>query len=178
MSFLLALAASQALAGSPQPWECMVKNPITHTIMDTDGYITLYDLPNTGWDPDPLLSSTFETSEEGCVTAWFSVHNLSTTLPPAIPVGDDYGVFVVKIDGNPMYGHISGCNDPAGNFVHCVVFSHDISNTRVDGHSYHFVYPTRPGKHTIEVFFAGSDATGSTERGAYVGGSILTLQYQ
>ena len=180
MSILLALAASTALAGQNphHPWECLVKNPITHTIVDTDGYTTLYDLSNNGWDPTPLISSTFETTADGCVSAWFSLHELSTTLPPNIPVGDDYGVFVVKIDGNPMYGHISGCKDPNGNFIHCVVVAHDVSHARVDAHSYNFVYPTTAGVHRVEVYFAGSDATGSTPRGAYVGGSILTLQYE
>lgn len=148
-------------------------------MVDTDGYQTLYDLHVTGWDPTPLLETEIEVSEDGCLNAWFSVHNLSGTTQGGIAVGDDYGVFQVTIDGKPMWGHISGCVNPKGTNEHCVVYSDEVDGaTTVDGHSYHFFYLSTAGTHKIKVYYAGYDVTGGIPRGAYVGGSILTLQYQ
>lgn len=174
---LLSLAAP-AHAGSQ--WTCTVENPITTVLLDTDGYQTLHNLNVDGWEPKPLLDEWIET-EDGCITANLAVHNLSGQTPttPSLAVGDDYAVFTVLVDGMPMYGHISGCVDPKGNNVHCVVYSHEIDGaTTVDGHAYSFVYPVAAGKHHVELYYAGYDVTGSIGRGAYVGGTILTLNYR
>lgn len=173
----LAFLVTTAFAGTP--WECTAKNTISHTVIDTDGYQTLYDLQVTGWDPTPLLETEIDVGADGCLNAWFSVHNLSGTTPKGIAVGDDYGVFQVTIDGNPLWGHMSGCVNQNGTNEHCVIYSHEVDGaTTVDGHSYHFFYPVAAGTHKIKVYYAGYDVTGSTPRGAYVGGSILTLQHE
>lgn len=172
------LAVASALAGSSTMWSCETKNPITDLVVDTDGHQTLHNLNNDGWEPTPLLSGSFYANEEGCATASFSVHTLSGFTLDGLAVGDDYAVFRVELDGAPMYGHISGCKDDAGNFTHCLIAAHGIDDaTRLDAHSYEFTTPITRGWHRVEVYYAGYDTTGSIERGAYVGGAVLSVDH-
>jgi hypothetical protein len=174
MLTLLTLTAAFASA----PFQCTTTNPTTSLFVDTDGHQTLNNLDVEGWEPVPVVEGAFYAAGDGCATALLSAHTLSGYSPDGLLVGDDYAVFVVELDGNPMYGHITGCVDPAGVNTSCVQVAHEVDGvTRVDAHSYSFTLPIRKGWHRVRVRYAGVDVFGTTARGAYLGGTILTVTH-
>lgn len=163
----IALAAS-AYAGGPL--HCDMDAVTIDSVVDSDGYQTSYDLATMGYDPTPLLSKSFKVgSGSSCVVAQISIHTLS-----GWGFGDEFAALKVTLDGNPMYGHITGCSTNGVN-VPCILLD---NNARSGSHSYHLVYPgVQPGEHRIDVWWAGVDNNGSPG-GAYVGGATLSVHHQ
>ena len=168
LATIVAAATFAPSAHAGEPVTCSSANKQITTVADTDGYTTKYDVDADGFDPNPLLYTTIEVEEPGCLIAMLSLHSLD-----GWGFGDDYMAVQVTVDTKPMIGHLSACIDPAtGDPMSCVLFAANPDGvTRVDGHTYHFLAEVEPGYHRVQVFFAG--AGGGT--GAYAGGSVLTL---
>lgn len=172
-----ALLSSAAHAGAPTNCDLYARN--ISSVVDTDGYQTTYDLATEGYDPNPLLSRAVYVSATSCVMAEVSLHTFGPYGSPLL--GGEYAAIKVTIDGNPMWGHITGCKTK-DTFVPCITLeTQNDGVTPVNSHSYHLVMPeVQAGWHRIEVFYAGLDNedTPDVNEGAYVGGSVLTVFHQ
>jgi hypothetical protein len=171
VALLSLVAPTAALAGTPT--DCDLAAARISSVVDTDGYTTKNELSTDGYEPVPLLTKSITTAADGCVVAQLSLHTLF-----ALGFGDEYTAAEVTLDGVPMYGHTTACVSYGRN-VPCLLMANNSDGaTWIDAHSYHLVMPNvTAGPHTIEVRFAGVDADGNPT-GAYVGGSVLTVQHQ
>jgi hypothetical protein len=175
--FLALSLVSGALAGAPIQCDLFARN--ISSVVDSDGYQTAYDLEHDGYDPKPLLAKPIYVSAESCVVAEVSLHTFGPYGRP--PLGDEYAAIKVTLDGNPMYGHITGCTTLGVNVPCLTLESQNDGVTPSNAHSYHLVMPNvTPGWHRVEVFYAGLDNpdTVDSDIGAYVGGSVLTVFHQ
>ena len=165
------LLPASSRAGSAFPCANTSATKIT-TIVDTDGYVTMNDMNQTGFTS--LLTGSFDVTSASpfsCIVAQLSAHSLT-----ALTYGDDYVAFQVLVDNQPMWGHLSGCQGPNGTSFHCLLAANNTDGkTMVDSHSYGFVLPNiTPGLHRIEVRYAGC----CSGKGAYVGGTVLTVHHE
>jgi hypothetical protein len=138
-------------------------------VADTDGHTTHYDLQGAngapkGWEPSRLLYTTVNVGEGGCLIAHFSSHRAV-----GYGFGDTYTIFQVRVDGVPMIGHTTACSDGAV-FVNCLLAP---QTADISMHSYDLFRPVQAGLHRVEVLYAGC----CNGKGAYVGGSVLTLEH-
>jgi len=178
-SFRFAAVALACLLTPALSWglgQTTCESPVTKTftVFDTDGYTTPNDVNHDGWEPHPLLYSAFYVDDidgvpETCVVATFSSHSAH-----AFGFGDADVAYQVRLDGQAMYGHTTFCSSN-GTFFPCIVMNNNTDpSAPIAGHSYHFVQSVTPGWHRIEVYYTGCCNGG----GAYVGGSILTVQHE
>jgi hypothetical protein len=175
--FLALSLVSSALAGAPTYCDLYARH--ISSVVDTDGYQTTYDLEHDGYDPVPLLARAVYVSSESCVMAEVSLHTFGPYGRPLL--GDEYAAIKVTIDGNPMYGHITGCTTMGVNVPCITLEAQNDGVTPTNSHSYHLVMPgVTEGWHRVEVFYAGLDNPDTMESniGAYVGGSVLTVFHQ
>jgi hypothetical protein len=180
-STLILPAAGRA---SDKQWTCSSPVTTTFTVLDTDGHMTKRDVGVDGWEPVPLLEASFEVkdvdaNEPTCVVAQLSSSSFNGINPWT---GDLLGqgvAYQVRLDGDPMYGHTTACGDGMGGFFACIIMDNNQDpSVRLAGHSYHFVMPVRPGWHRIQVFYAGCCGSPGAPEGAYVGGTLLSVQHE
>lgn len=132
---------------------------------------TMVDLAASGGalDPTPLLQTTVDVTGEdrSCL-----VVNFSTVAYPR----DKYVVFQVQVDGVPMEGHLLGF---AGFATPVVVDPEETDKNLPRMVAYTFFKQVDPGKHTVEVFFAGCCSTNppATPR-AHAGSPVLAVHYR
>lgn len=129
-----------------------------------------FDTPNL----EPLLSTTVEVQgkDESCIIAHFSAHARVT---------DNYIVFQVLVDGEPMEGHLSGAASVATPVVITNIQDYNEQLTKFPRIvSYNFFKKVRPGTHTITILVAAGSAIDATVPGNIpsVGSPVLTLEYR
>lgn len=172
---LLAVLASP-LAGHAfgPPIECQSAAGQVKTVMlqDYQEISTLFqfDTPNL----EPLMSTTVEVQGKGesCVIAHFSTHARVT---------DNYIVFQVLLDGEPMEGHLSGAGTVATPVVMTNIQDYSEQLTKFPRIvAYNFFKAVQPGTHTITVLVAAGSAIDYKTPGNIpsVGSPVLTLEYR
>ncbi len=126
------------------------------------------DTPNL----QPLLTTTVFVTGLGasCIIAHFSAMARIT---------DNYVVFQVRVDGEPMEGHLSGVPGVATPVIFTAlddnVAEQFTDPTKVV--AYNFFKRVRPGLHTIEVMVAaGSNIDPANP--PQIGSPVLTLEYR
>lgn len=127
-----------------------------------------FDTPNL----EPLLSTTVEVTGKGesCIIAHFSTHARVT---------DNYIVFQVQVDGEPMEGHLSGTGGVATPVVETNIQDYNEQLTKFPRIvAYNFFKTVRPGTHTITVLVAAGSDIGAPENIPSVGSPVLTLEYR
>ena len=172
----LALALPTAALATPASIECGSVQTETDTAVISDGQTTKYELSSDGYDPDSLIYVGFHANQAGCAVVQLSLHTLQGWERDGTNVGGDYVVAKVLLDEEPMWGHTTACKDNTGTFVPCLVFANNVDGImRLDAHSYQLVLPVKEGDHRVRVVFAGEGDGPS--HGAYVGGTVLTVQH-
>ena len=129
-----------------------------------------FDNPNL----EALMSSTVQVSGTGmsCIIAHFSAHARIT---------DNYIVFQVRVDGEPMEGHLGSFGLVATPVVVTQIEDNEeqlTDPTRMV--AYNFFKKVPPGIHTVEVLVAaGSNIiTDPSHLIPSVGSPVLTLEYR
>ncbi len=106
---------------------------------------TQYGQNGGTFDPQPLLSTSIEIKNSGCVIVHFSANTF---------VADNSVEYQVRMDGVPMEGHITAM--PGGSTAPAVMEAHldaaDLKTYRMS--SFSFFSKANPGKHKIEVLVA------------------------
>ena len=119
---------------------------------------------------DSLMATTVSVGGPGrsCLVA-----QLSTMAYPL----DNAVVFQVRVDGQPMKGHLSGV---AGIATPGVFDPEETDQNLPRMVSYTFFEQVNPGLHQVEVLFAGccSAAPPEGEIAAYAGSPVLALHYR
>jgi hypothetical protein len=126
-----------------------------------------FDTPNL----EPLMSTTVEVQGRGesCIIAHFSTHARIT---------DNYIVFQVQVDGEPMEGHLSGAGFVATPVVVTNIQDYNEQLTKFPRIvAYNFFKTVRPGTHTITVLVAAGSGI-DPENIPSVGSPVLTLEYR
>jgi hypothetical protein len=176
MVLAAALVAIAAAGVSPVAAdECAALAPFVKAVSLDGTYHPTYSTFNFPADGtghfDTLLSTTVDVGggrRPSCLVATFSTQ--------AYPL-DNSVVFQVRVDGEPMSGHIAG----AGNVASPIVFDPeetDLNNPRML--SYTFFKNVKPGTHTVDVLFAGccSGAPVPGAVAAYAGAPTLVLRHR
>lgn len=119
---------------------------------------------------DSLMATTVSVGGQGrsCLVAHFNT--MAYPLDNAI-------VFQVRVDGQPMKGHLSA----VANVPTPAVFDPEESDQNLPRMvSYTFFEQVNPGLHQVEVLFAGccSAAPPEGEIAAYAGSPVLALHYR
>jgi hypothetical protein len=120
---------------------------------------------------DTLMSSTVDVGpgrRPSCLIAHFSTEGYPL---------DNSVVYQVRVDGEPMNGHMAG----SGDISTPIVFDPEETNLNLPRMvSYTFFKKVGPGTHTVEVLFAGccSGAPVPGAVAAYTGSPTLTLSYR
>jgi hypothetical protein len=131
--------------------------------------------------PEPLFSTSVKTSNQSCIIATFS----ALALP-----SDNWVVFQVLVDGQPMHGHMS-----SGEFFEDMGYSElatyvkpatplvgDPEETNKNLFrmlSYTFFMPVTQGTHTIEVKWAGCCTALPTNLNTFeIGRATLLIHYK
>lgn len=151
---------------------CRSLAPVVKAVTSTDYHpvttLFQFDTPNL----QPMLTTTIPVTGSGlsCVIAHFSAMARIT---------DNYIVFQVRIDGEPMDGHLSGLPT----FPTPVVFT-SIGDGVTEQFSdptkmvaYNFFKRVRPGTHVIELMVAAGSGIDPLNPPS-VGSPVLTLQYR
>jgi hypothetical protein len=169
---LLASLAQQAWAVDPVVCRSSAGTVKAIKLQDYHPITTRFqlDIPNL----QPLMSTTVQVTGTGasCLIAHFSAHARIT---------DNYIVFQVRVDGQPMEGHLSGLG-----FVGTPVVATLIEDSQeqlfdpVRMVAYNFFKAVKPGVHLVEVLVAaGSNIiTNPSNLIPSVGSPVLTLEYQ
>ena len=122
------------------------------------------------FDPVPLLTTTVTVGggNLSCLVAHFS----------AIPrPTDNHIVFQVRVDGEPMEGHVPdlfGTGTPAVSDPNQTDEFIDVQRMV----AYTFFKQVKPGDHTVEVLFAACCSAGSGVGITFVDAAVLTLAFQ
>jgi predicted secreted protein len=103
---------------------------------------------------------------ESCLAANFSAISRVT---------DNYIVYQVRVDGVPMFGHLSGMIGIATPVVVESKYSTEPDTDRMTAHN--FFAKVSPGTHRIEVLVAAGSGINPAEI-PYVGSPVLTLHYK
>lgn len=126
-----------------------------------------FSATNGGFDPVPLLRTTVNLSQTGCLIAHFS----------AIPrPTDNHIVFQVRVDGVPMIGHVPGLfgtPTPAVSEPNQTDEWADVPRMA----AYNFFKMVPAGIHTIEVLYAACCSPVNLGP-SFVDAATLTLEYQ
>jgi hypothetical protein len=148
-------------------------NAVSAVSLGQDRRITTVFNHNGGtFDAPPLLSTSIEMKNSGCVVVHFSANTY---------VADNSVVYQVRMDGKPLEGHITGVLPAVGNSAQPIVLEAD-----EDGHatkayrmsSFSFFGKATPGKHTIEVMVAGCCSANTTGSPTVVtDNATLIVQY-
>jgi hypothetical protein len=150
----------------------------------TAPHTTNHDLVGSGgtFEPTPLFATSVRTSRNACIIA---------TLSALAQPHDNWVVFQVLVDGQPMYGHI-----PSDEFFTVMGYPQsaalvqpatplvgdpeagDVNLFRML--SYTFYMPVAPGTHTVEVKWAGCCTTaGPTNLNTFeIGRATLLINYR
>jgi hypothetical protein len=107
--------------------------------------VTQYGQNGGTFDPQPLLSTSIEMKNSGCVIVHFSANTY---------IADNSVEYQVRMDGKPMEGHITSM--PGNNTTPAVMEPH-LGNANLKGDqmsSFSFFSKANPGKHKIEVLVA------------------------
>jgi hypothetical protein len=127
-----------------------------------------FDTPNL----QPLLTTTVFVTGVGasCIVAHFSAMTRIT---------DNYVVFQVRVDGEPMAGHLSGVPGVPTPVIFTSL-DDNVAEQLTDPTkivAYNFFKRVRPGLHTIEVLVAaGSNIDPANP--PQIGSPVLTLEYR
>lgn len=139
---------------------------------ETRGADAVFNYPNDGvghFSSTPLLSAVIDVGgrQPSCVLARFSAE--------AMPL-DNHIVYQVRLDGAPMRGHLPGFIGIAAPVI-ADAEETDLNLERIISHDFFAV--VEPGRHRVDVFFAGccSGAPPPNSLYAYSGGNVLTLQF-
>lgn len=172
LSLSVILAVGSAENSFADEITCRSAAPIVKAITSTDYHpvttLFQFDTPNL----QPLLQTTITVTGSGlsCVIAHFSAMARIT---------DNYIVFQVRIDGEPMEGHLSGLPG----FPTPVVFT-SIDDGVTEQFSdptkmvaYNFFKRVRPGVHTIELMVAAGSGIDPLNPPS-VGSPVITLDYR
>jgi hypothetical protein len=170
---LLAFAGSVTAAGAAEECEGLAPKVKTVALGGTFFPTTaVFNFPADGVGHFDTLMSTSVVVGGGrvpsCLVATFSTE--------AYPL-DNSIVFQVRVDGQPMNGHMNGSGDIATPIVFDPEET-DRNNPRMV--SYTFFKKVRPGTHTVDVLFAGCCSALGTggAPAAYAGSPVLTLHHR
>ncbi len=158
------------------PIACRSVAPVVKAVTDPDYHVVATKFPVDSPSLQPLLSTTIFVSGRGlsCIVAHFSAMARIT---------DNYIVFQVRVDGQPMEGHLSalpGLPPEPVVFVsldEVSQFQDEQLSDPVKIASYNFFKQVGPGVHTIEVMVAAGSNIDPANPPS-VGSPVLTLEYR
>jgi hypothetical protein len=172
-AFLLTVFALVPFAKGQQI-VCNSKSDTTKIVAleENKGADAVFNFPNDGvghFSSTPLLSAIIEVggNQRSCVVARFSAE--------ALPL-DNHIVYQVRIDGVPMKGHLPGFVGIATPVI-ADAEETDLNLERIISHDFFAV--VEPGRHRVEVLFAGccSGAPPPNSLYSYSGANVLVLDY-
>lgn len=177
MSTIVWLGASLVVVGGvreagAQQVECRSLAPVVKAVTRPDYHAVTtrfqLDTPNL----QPLLSTSIVVTgaTPSCLIAHFSA---------LARITDNYVVFQVRVDGQPMRGHLSGLPG-VPTPVMFTALDDNVAEQLTDPTkvaSFNFFQAVLPGRHTIEVLVAaGSNIDAANP--PQIGSPVLTLQYR
>jgi hypothetical protein len=126
------------------------------------------------FDSKPLLTTTIETKEGGCVITTFSANSRPS---------DNAVVYQVRMDGVPLEGHVTAGMPGAGNITVPYVVEpspiDSVGSRPLRMSSFTFFAQAKPGRHKIEVLLAAccSANMGTPPGSIQVDNATLVVQY-
>ena len=171
LSLVCVFVLSFTTTAGAQQIECRSSAPLVKAVTSPDNhYVTTrfqFDTPNL----QPLLTTSIFVNGPGssCVIAHFSAHARIT---------DNYIVFQVRIDGEPMQGHFSAIGPYTTPAI--VALFDDPSEQLSDPTkvvAYNFFARVRPGTHTVQVMVAAGSGIDPNNL-PQVGSPVLTLEHR
>jgi hypothetical protein len=181
---LVGLGAASAQAVPNQGGSCDTSGSAAVKVLSTTAlHSTTYDLVGSGgeFEEKPLFVTSVKTGNQSCIIATFSV---------MVVPRDNWVVFQVLVDGQPMYGHMSSDdfftlmgNSEAAEYVDPptpLVGDPEVTNHNLFRMlSYTFYLPVAQGTHTVEVKWAGCCTTrGPNGNKVEIGGANLLVYYR
>jgi hypothetical protein len=169
-------ATDEAVGGCENNGSTAVK-----VLATTAKHYTNHDLVGSGgtFESTPLFATSVKTSRGACIIA---------TLSALARPNDNWVVFQARVDGQPMYGHLSSDEfftdmgyppnlvDPPTPLVGDPEVG-DKNLFRML--SYTFYMPVAPGTHTVEVKWAGCCTTDPVNQNTFeIGRATLLLHYK
>jgi hypothetical protein len=158
------------------PITCRSTSSVVKAVTDPDYHYVTTKFPVDSPSLQLLMSTTIQVGGTGlsCVIAHFSA---------LARITDNYLVFQVRIDRQPMEGHLTGLPGLPPEPVIFVSldetseFQDEQLSDPVKIVSYNFFKKVSPGTHTIEVFAAAGSNIDPSNLPA-VGSPVLTLEYR